>query len=177
MKKQSNLSRLMGYAGGHKILTYLSWVLSVMSALLALVPFWYIWCIIHDILEVSPDFSQAENVTGYGWSAVLFAVISIVVYIAALMCSHLSAFRVAANIRKELMRHIAALPLMLDAIGARRNAPMHVHALPATIAALTGDEATTIEDFYEPYLLQLGFIERTPRGRRVTPKAKRHLQK
>lgn len=59
MKKQSNLSRLMGYAGGHKILTYLSWVLSVMSALLALVPFLYIWRIIHDILEVSPDFSQA----------------------------------------------------------------------------------------------------------------------
>ena len=97
MKKQSNLSRLMGYAGGHKILTYLSWVLSVMSALLALVPFWYIWRIIHDILEVSPDFSQAGNVTGYGWSAVLFAVISIVVYITALMCSHLSAFRVAAR--------------------------------------------------------------------------------
>ena len=65
MKKQSNLSRLMGYAGGHKILTYLSWVLSVMSALLALVPFWYIWRIIHDILEVSPDFSQAGNVTSY----------------------------------------------------------------------------------------------------------------
>lgn len=111
MKQQSNLSRLMGYAGGHKILTYFSWVLSVMSALLALVPFWYIWRIIHDILEVSPDFSQAQNVTGYGWSAVLFAVISIVVYIAALMCSHISAFRVAANIRKELIRHITALPL------------------------------------------------------------------
>lgn len=44
-----------------------------------------------------------------------------------------------------------------------------------TIAALTGDETTTIEDFYEPYLLQLGFIERTPRGRRVTPRAKKHL--
>ena len=111
MKKQSNLSRLMGYAGGHKILTYLSWVLSVMSALLALVPFWYIWRIIHDILEVSPDFSQAGTVTSYGWSAVLFAVLSIVVYIAGLMCSHMSAFRVAANIRKELMRHITALPL------------------------------------------------------------------
>ena len=111
MKKQSNLSRLMGYAGGHRILTYLSWVLSVMSALLALVPFWYIWRIIHDILEVSPNFSQAGNVTSYGWSAVLFAVISIVVYIAALMCSHMSTFRVAANIRKELMRHITALPL------------------------------------------------------------------
>ena len=111
MKKQSNFSRLMGYAGAKRILTYLSWVLSVMSALLALVPFWYIWRIIHDILEVSPDFSQAGNVTRYGWSAVLFAVISIVVYIAALMCSHMSAFRVAANIRKELMRHITSLPL------------------------------------------------------------------
>ena len=111
MKKQSNLSRLMGYAGGYRILTYLSWVLSVMSALLALVPFWYIWRIIHDILEASPDFMEAGNVTGYGWSAVLFAVISIVVYIAALMCSHMSAFRVAANIRKELMRHITMLPL------------------------------------------------------------------
>ncbi|PID33453.1 Holliday junction branch migration DNA helicase RuvB [Candidatus Saccharibacteria bacterium] len=46
-----------------------------------------------------------------------------------------------------------------------------------TIAAMTGDETTTIEDFYEPYLMQIGFIERTPRGRKVTDKAKRHLQK
>ena len=56
MKKQSNLSRLMEYAEKHKILTYLSWVLSVTSALLALVPFGYIWLIIHDILEVSPEY-------------------------------------------------------------------------------------------------------------------------
>ena len=111
MKKQSNLSRLMRYAGKHKILTYFSWGLSVISALLALVPFWYIWRIIHDILEVSPDFSQAGSITHYGWSALLFAVVSTVVYIAALMCSHMSAFRVASNMRKDLMRHIAALPL------------------------------------------------------------------
>lgn len=44
-----------------------------------------------------------------------------------------------------------------------------------TIAALTGDESTTIEDFYEPFLIQIGFIERTPRGRRVTAKAYSHL--
>ncbi|MCM1221607.1 MAG: ABC transporter ATP-binding protein/permease, partial [Lachnospiraceae bacterium] len=111
MKKQSHLSRLMGYAGAYKILTYLSWVLSAMSALLALVPFWYIWRIIHDILEVSPHFSQAQNVTRYGWSAVFFAAVSILIYIAALMCSHISAFRIASNIRKELMQHITALPL------------------------------------------------------------------
>lgn len=46
-----------------------------------------------------------------------------------------------------------------------------------TLAALTGDEATTIEDFYEPYLLQIGFIERTPRGRRATVKAYKHIGK
>ncbi len=111
MKKQSNLSRLMSYAGGYRLLTYLSWGLSVISALLALVPFWYIWRIIHDILEVAPDYPQAGEVTHYGWCAVWFAVLSVVVYIAALMCSHISAFRVAANIRKILMRHITALPL------------------------------------------------------------------
>lgn len=111
MKKQSNLSKLMGYAGKHRELTYLSWILSVVSALVALVPFWYIWRIIRDVLAVAPDFAQAGNIARYGWSAVLFAVISIVVYIGALMCSHLSAFRVASNIRKELMRHITSLPL------------------------------------------------------------------
>ena len=111
MKQKSNLSRLMDYAGGHKVLTWLSWILSAASALLALVPFWCLWRIIRDILAASPNFSQAGNVTAYGWAAVGFAVLSIVVYISALMCSHLSAFRVASNIRKELMRHIAALPL------------------------------------------------------------------
>ena len=47
----------------------------------------------------------------------------------------------------------------------------------STISALTGDETSTIEDFYEPYLMQLGFIQRTPRGRTVTKKAFEHLGK
>ncbi|HIZ06657.1 MAG TPA: ABC transporter ATP-binding protein, partial [Candidatus Eubacterium avistercoris] len=85
MKKQTNLSKLMSYAGKHKILTYLSWILAVISSLVALVPFWYIWRIVHDVLAVAPDFEHAENISRYGWSAVLFAVISVVVYISALM--------------------------------------------------------------------------------------------
>lgn len=111
MKRQANLSRLMSYAGRHKILTYFSWGLSVASAFIALVPFWYIWRIIHDVLKSAPDFSQAQNITYYGWMAVLFSVISVIVYVGALMCSHLSAFRIASNIRKELIRHITTLPL------------------------------------------------------------------
>ena len=46
-----------------------------------------------------------------------------------------------------------------------------------TMAALTGDEAATIEDFYEPYLMQIGFLQRTPRGRIITKKAFEHLGK
>lgn len=111
MKKQSNLSRLLGYAGGHRYLTYASWVLSALSALIALVPYWYIWRIIQEVLEVAPDFGRAQNLTHYGWMAVLFAVITVLVYIAALMCSHMGAFRIATNLRLAAMRHIVRLPL------------------------------------------------------------------
>ena len=46
-----------------------------------------------------------------------------------------------------------------------------------TLAAMTGDERSTIEDFFEPYLLQIGFLERTPRGRKVTHRAYKHVGK
>lgn len=111
MKKESNLKRLLGYAGGRKVLTYLSWVLSSLSALTALLPFWYIWRILKEVIEVSPNYENAVNIKHYGWMAVLFAVISVLIYIAALMCSHLSAFRIATNMRIELTEHITTLPL------------------------------------------------------------------
>ncbi len=109
MKKQSNLSRLLEIAGSHKYLTYASWVLSAISALIALVPFYYIWKIIKEVLEVAPDFGQAQNLTGNGWMAVLFAVLAVLVYIAGLMCSHLGAFRIATNLRIQTMEHIVKL--------------------------------------------------------------------
>ncbi len=109
--KQSNLSRLMDYAGSRRVLLYLSWILSALSAIVALVPFWYIWRIIHAVFLAAPHFEQAGHLAVYGWMAVLFAIVSVLVYIAALMCSHMAAFRVASNLRKELVRAIAKLPL------------------------------------------------------------------
>ena len=111
MKKQSNLSRLLAYAGSYKILTYLSWVLSAAGALLALVPFWYIWRILGEVIEVAPQYENAVHVTHYGWMAVVFAVAAVLVYIAGLMCSHLAAFRIATNLRLAMTKHIATLPL------------------------------------------------------------------
>ena len=111
MKKQSDLSRLMGYAGNYRYFTYASWVLSAVSALVALVPFVYIWKILRDVLNAAPNYEQAVNIPHYGWMAVLFAVLAYLIYIAALMCSHLSAFRVATNLRLEVSEHLATLPL------------------------------------------------------------------
>ena len=118
MKKQSDMSKLFDYAGKFKILTVSSWILSVVSALLALLPFVYIWRIIKEVLDVAPNYGQAQNLAHNGWMAVLFAVLSMLVYIGALMCSHIVAFRVQANIRSRAMHHIVTLPLgFMDSVG------------------------------------------------------------
>ena len=111
MKKQSNLSRLLKIAGSHKYLLYASWVLSAVSAFIALVPFYYIWKVIRDVLDAAPDFGQAENLPRNGWMVVLFSVIAVLIYISGLMCSHKGAFRVATNLRLRTMEHIIKLPL------------------------------------------------------------------
>ena len=111
MKKQSNLSRLLDYAGTYRILIYLSWVRAAAGALLALAPFGYIWRILREVIEVAPQYENAVHVTQYGWMAVAFAVVAVLTYIAGLMCSHLAAFRIATNLRLAMVKHIATLPL------------------------------------------------------------------
>ena len=111
MKKQSDLSRLLGYAGKRKYFSYASWVLAALSALVALAPFYFIFNIIKEVIETAPDFGNAKNLTFNGWMAVLFAVIGYLLYIAALICSHMAAFRVATNMRKDVLSHLVKLPL------------------------------------------------------------------
>lgn len=111
MKKQSNLSRLLGYAGNHKYLIYASWILSAVSALVSLVPYLYIWLVMREVLETAPHFENAVGLTHNGWMAVGFAVAAVLIYIAGLMCSHMGAFRIATNMRISTMEHILKLPL------------------------------------------------------------------
>jgi ATP-binding cassette subfamily B protein len=110
-KKKSVMKPLLAYAGKRKVLIYCAIVLAAISQLLALAPFLCIWAILRDVIAAAPDFSRATNVAHYGWLAVIFAIASIVVYIGGLMCSHLCAFRVAANMRKRTMAHIMTLPI------------------------------------------------------------------
>lgn len=118
MKKQSVLSRLMEYAGKHKYFTYASWVLAAISALIALLPFIYIWKIVKEVLDVAPNFSEATGLVKNGVMAMVFAVAAFLIYIFALLCSHLAAFRVATNMRIATTEHIAKLPLgYVDSFG------------------------------------------------------------
>lgn len=109
-RKRKSFSELMGFAGKYRFLTYASWILSAASALLALVPFVCVWFIIRDVVEADGNFSQAADLARYGWMALLFAALSMVVYFGALMCSHLSAFRIASNIRRAALGRVVRLP-------------------------------------------------------------------
>lgn len=101
----------MKYSGKYKIFTYLSLILSGISSVLALIPFVYIWKIIKEVIEVMPNFQNATSIVHNGWMAVIFAIISTIIYFVGLICSHMSAFRVASNMRKKAMEHITKIPI------------------------------------------------------------------
>ena len=110
-KTSKPTKRLFEYADNSKYLTIASWVLATVSAFIALVPFYYIWRLIKEVIRVSPDFDRAQNLSAYGWCAVGSAVLAMLIYMGGLICSHLAAFHVQATMRSRLMRHIMSLPL------------------------------------------------------------------
>lgn len=110
-QKNSLVARLFEFAGSYRILLVLSWILSGLSSILSIVPFVCIWFVIRDVLNVLPDFKQATETAKFGWIAVSFSIASIALYLAALICSHLAAFRVEKNMRKAAMHKTVNLPL------------------------------------------------------------------
>ena len=110
-KTSKPTKRLFEYAENYKYLTIASWILATVSAFIALVPFYYIWRLIKEVIRVSPDFDKAQNLSAYGWLAVGSAVLAMLIYMGGLICSHLAAFHVQATMRSRLMRHIMSLPL------------------------------------------------------------------
>ena len=110
-KKQSSLARILGYAGGHKNLTLLGCILSALSAVLGLIPYVCVWQAARNVLEVWPGLDGASDLPRWGWTAVWTAIGSIALYFAALMSTHIAAFRTARNIRRTAMAHVLKLPL------------------------------------------------------------------
>ena len=110
-KKENDLMVLLRYAGNYKGLTFLGLGLSAVAMVLGMVPYICIWLVARDLIAVAPDWKTASGIAGYGWMAFGFALAGIVIYFCALMCTHLAAFRTAANIRKQGMAHLMKTPL------------------------------------------------------------------
>lgn len=137
-KEGGGIGELLAYAGDRRCLTYLGMGLSAVSQLLSFGPYVCIWFVARDLIAVAPNWSEAAGIATYGWWAVGFALASIVVYFAGLMCTHLAAFRCASNIRKATSEHLLKLPLgyfdvhatgelrRLDRDPARAHAPRHL---------------------------------------------------
>ena len=110
-KKQSSLSRILSYAGGHKNLTLLGCILSALSAILGLIPYVCVWLAARKVLETWPGLGVTSGLARWGWTAVWTAIGNIALYFAALMSTHIAAFRTARNIRRTAMAHVLKLPL------------------------------------------------------------------
>ena len=111
MKKQSSLSRLLEFTGGYRKLTYLGLFLSAAAMVMGMIPYICVWLLMRDLISAAPAYSSAGNISGYGWMAFYSAVFGILIYFAALMCTHIAAFRTASNIRKKGMEHLMKVPL------------------------------------------------------------------
>lgn len=102
---------LMTFAGNHRFLTYMGCILSGISAVLSLVPFLYIWMVIRNIVKALPKMADSTVLVYYGWMAVAFSLLSMLIYFGALMCTHLSAFRTARNLKTAALHHLSRLPI------------------------------------------------------------------
>lgn len=105
------VAQLLEFSGSRRPLTYVGMALSAVAQLLSFGPFVCIWFVARDLIAVAPNWDEAAGIAAYGWWAVGLAVASIAVYFCALMCTHLSAFRCASNMRKQTCAHLMRLPL------------------------------------------------------------------
>ena len=160
-KKKSDLAVLLGYAGNYKGLTFLGLGLSVVAMILGMMPYELIWLAARDLIAAAPEWTKATGVASYGWMAFGFAVAGIVIYFAALMCTHLAAFRTAANIRKEGMAHLMKAPLGFfdsNASGLLRNRLDGAAAETETLLAHNlADIAGTVAMFVSMLVLMFVF--------------------
>ncbi len=110
-KQQPVLKRLFNFAGGYKYLSIIGMVLSGISAALSLFPIIFIWNCVKEVVGIYPNISLTDTITNNAWMALGFAILAIVVYMAALMFTHIASFRIAKNMRRASLNHIMTLPL------------------------------------------------------------------
>lgn len=148
---------ILSYAGGYKWLTCLACFLSGISALLALLPFIFIWKIVEETLRVLPDVTEARGLADYGVGALVATLCSMLIYFVALMCSHVAAFRVARNMRSQAMRHLVELPIGFFASGRHTSGRLR-RVIDESAAQTESYLAHMLPDLAGAYVTPVGVI-------------------
>ncbi len=110
-KKKGEIAQLLEFADDRKWLTIAGCALTALAMVADMVPYVCIWLVVRDLVMVAPNWSQAGDVAMYGWVALAFALIGIVLYFTGLLLTHLAAFRLASNIQKRGAEHMMRVPL------------------------------------------------------------------
>lgn len=111
IQNKNKFLRLLNYSGNYKYLTIIGMILSALSAISLLIPFIYIWDVVNALLEVVPNFNQAQNLNTYAFNAFAFALLGIILNFFGLMGTHLSAFKNEKNMKDAAISHLLKLPL------------------------------------------------------------------
>ena len=110
-RRRSPIMRLLGFSGGYGKLTIVGCVLSGVNALCSIATLVCVWFVLRDLIAAAPDWSAVPGVAGYGVAALAFALAGLAIYFAALMCTHIAAFRTATNMRAAALEHLSRAPL------------------------------------------------------------------
>ena len=110
-KSPNPIIRLLDFSGGYKKLTIIGCALSGISALCSIMMLVCVWFVLRDLIAVAPNWALAIQAPQHGIAAMVFALAGMIIYFAALMCTHLAAFRTATNMRKAVLRHLTKVPL------------------------------------------------------------------
>ena len=110
-RRRSPIMRLLGFSGGYGKFTIVGCVLSGVNALCSIATLVCVWFVLRDLIAAAPDWSAVPGVAGYGVAALAFALAGLAIYFAALMCTHIAAFRTATNMRAAALEHLSRAPL------------------------------------------------------------------
>ncbi len=171
-KQKPLLKRLYSFADGHKHLTNLGMILSGVSAVMTLLPIIFIWRGVSEIIALYPNVTLSGNIVTNAWLAVGSAIGAMLIYLIALMCTHIAAYRIAKNMRKAALNHIMKLPLgffgstgsgklrriINDSAGATET--FLAHQLPDLVGAYTTPFAVLLVLFVFDW--RLGLISLAP---------------
>lgn len=167
IRSKNPILGLLAFAGSRRYLAYIGSALAAVNGILTIVPLVLVWFVLRDFIAVAPHFELASDATVWAWAAFITAVVGAVCYFAGLMLTHTAAFRVAANMRKACLAHIAKVPLGYFGVHASgrlrriidgcagQTEDVIAHKMPDFIASLTAPVAFLISMFLFDWVMGL----------------------